>query len=110
MWAHIRKGCAVGRFVCPNDYPAGCTCRDPYCKSRRRKQGGAGRATRGIVSGAITLAGAYGDVTSMPQSGDAPLRDEAKVQVDGERTTRTRGLRRETTYKDRQNGGSSSTN
>jgi hypothetical protein len=57
---------------------------------KRKKSGGAGRVAKGVVSGAITLAGAYGDVTTTPQSGSAPLRDEAKTITNGERTTRER--------------------
>jgi hypothetical protein len=92
-----------------------CSCRrcqkaatDYVLKPERREENSrTGGVTGAVVSGAITLAGAYGDVTSVPQSGDAPLRDEAKTFVQEERTKQARILRRGTIFKGRQRGGSS---
>lgn len=50
----------MGRYVCPNDYPYGCTCRDPYCKVQRQAQSGR-QASQGKSSyGRGSTSGAYG--------------------------------------------------
>lgn len=98
----------MGSYTCPNDYPDGCTCRDSYCKSRRKSKRGSGSQVTGAVlaagMGALTLGQAYNEPT---QTSVNTFGNYADAKAENTGANRARGQRRETTYKGRQSGGSS---
>lgn len=69
----------------------------------RRRRGSAGRIAGAIITGAI---GTYGVTTNPPQSGSAPLRDEARSSTQEERTSRARTQRGATRDQGSRNRGS----
>jgi len=73
-------------------------------EQKAQRRGGAGRIAKGVISAAVTV---HGAATQPPHTGYEPLGGEVKVVTQGERTTRARGQRQETTYRGRRRGGSS---
>lgn len=73
-------------------------------KRSRNNNGNSGRRIAGaVISGAMTITGA---TTSLPQSGYAPLQDEAKSSVQNERSRQGRDQRGETRNRGNRTGGS----
>jgi hypothetical protein len=78
-------------------------------KERERRRAEAQeRRNRGRIAGAIITGaiGAYGATTNLPQTGSAPLRDEARSSAQEERTSRARTQRGATRDQGNHNRGS----
>lgn len=78
-------------------HPMGCKCADCKEADRRMRRARSGRSTsrgagpiaRGIATAGIVGA-VYGTGTTVPMSGETPLRDEGTRQAQGERGRRGR--------------------